>query len=251
MRPPEKMFIYNLFPLLAGPFSGWETHFRRAKEMRFNWIFVNPIQRPGASGSIYSIADYFSVNPALTEPQSGVEPEAQLRAAMDSAKKLGLGMMIDLVINHCAIDSSLIREHPEWFLRERGGGVAHPFARHNGKKVVWKDLARFDHPGTRDKGGLSRFFLGVIEHLVDLGFKGFRCDAAYQIPADLWRRLIGETKARHPEVVFLAETLGCPPEQTRKTAGAGFDYVFNSSRWWDFPGQGIVLATRSAGIPEN
>ncbi len=33
---------------------------------------------------------------------------------------------------------------------------------------------------------------------------------------------------------FFAETLGNPPDLTRKTAIAGFDYIFNSSKWWDF-----------------
>ena len=32
----------------------------------------------------------------------------------------------------------------------------------------------------------------------------------------------------------MPETLGCTPDQTRKTARAGFDYIFNSSKWWDF-----------------
>jgi starch synthase (maltosyl-transferring) len=33
--------------------------------MNFDWGFLNPIQLPGASGSLYSIADYFRINPAL------------------------------------------------------------------------------------------------------------------------------------------------------------------------------------------
>ena len=53
------MKIYNLFPLLAGPFSRWTEHFTRAAAMGFDWAFVNPIQQPGASRSLYSIADYF------------------------------------------------------------------------------------------------------------------------------------------------------------------------------------------------
>ena len=47
------MIIYNLFPLLAGPFSGWQAHFERAAAMGFDWVFVNPIQYPGYSGSLY------------------------------------------------------------------------------------------------------------------------------------------------------------------------------------------------------
>ena len=30
--------------------------------------------------------------------------------------------------------------------------------------------------------GLYRYCLRVVEHLLDLGFDGFRCDAAYQMP---------------------------------------------------------------------
>jgi starch synthase (maltosyl-transferring) len=34
--------------------------------------------------------------------------------------------------------------------------------------------------------------------------------------------------------VFVAETLGCSPEETRQTAEAGINAIFNSSKWWDF-----------------
>jgi len=108
------------------------------------------------------------------------------------------------------------------------------FLRHdNGEKVVWKDLAQFDHHHTRDPEGLYGYCLSVVEHLLGLGFQGFRCDAAYQVPPQLWRRLIREVKGRHAHAVFLAETLGCAADQTRETARAGFDFVFNSSKWWN------------------
>jgi len=58
MRQPEKMIIYNLFPLLAGKFTEWDSHLLRASEMGFNWVFVNPVNYPGFSGSLYSVKDY-------------------------------------------------------------------------------------------------------------------------------------------------------------------------------------------------
>ncbi|GBE35959.1 alpha-1,4-glucan:maltose-1-phosphate maltosyltransferase [bacterium BMS3Bbin07] len=234
MRKPEKMIVYNLFPLLSGRFTEWERHLVRASDMGFNWIFVNPIHLPGSSGSLYSIKNYFSFNPLLIDPRTKKSPRQQVEGAIRSAGKLGMRMMIDLVINHCAVDSDLIQEHPEWFQWEEDGKVAHPFCDENGKKVVWKDLARFDHRNTRDKEGLFQFFLKVVTFLIKLGFKGFRCDAAYQVPKSFWQRLISETREIYPDVLFFAETLGCPADQTRKTASAGFDYIFNSSKWWDF-----------------
>jgi starch synthase (maltosyl-transferring) len=227
------MIIYNLFPLLAGTCNKWVDHFRRAADMGFDWIFVNPIQNPGKSGSLYSIADYFQINPRLVDRGSRTSPEWQMEEACTSARRLGLNMMVDLVVNHCAADSIVTRDHPAWFMKDKDGSIAHPFCVHDGKKVVWTDLARFDHEGTSDGEGLYRYVVGIIEYLAGLGFSGFRCDAAYQIPAPFWQRLIAEVKGRHPEMVFTAETLGCTPEQTAQTARTGFDYVFNSSKWWN------------------
>ena len=228
------MKIYNLFPLLAGPVSDWQPHLKRAAEMGFDWIFVNPIQKLGRSGSLYSVADYLQVNPALLKPRARKSPEDQVRAMTAEAKGLGLRLMIDLVINHCAVDSPLVKAHPDWFLRE-GKGVANPFCvEADGNKIVWRDLAQFDHSGSQDADGLLKYCGDVVEYLVGLGFTGFRCDAAYQIPSKFWRRLIGRIRAAHPEVTFAAETLGCSPEQTRDTAAAGFDWIFNSSKWWDY-----------------
>lgn len=230
------MIIYNLFPLLAGPFSRWDAHFRRAAAMGFDWVFVNPIQQLGASHSLYSVADYFRFNPAFLDPQSAAAPEDQVRQMIAQARAAGLKVMIDVVLNHSAYDSPLTREHPKWFVREPGGRIAHSSCQHEGKTVVWKDLAQFDHQHTQDAEGLYRYCLSVVENLASLGFAGFRCDAAYQVPQPFWRRLIGDVKKRHPEACFVAETLGCNADQTRDTAAAGFDYVFNSSKWWDFQG---------------
>lgn len=258
MKKTEKMIIYNLFPLLAGRFSEWEGHLEKAAEMGFNWVFVNPIQLPGASGSLYSIKDYFGFNPLLIDREDTRSPEKQIKKIVKRAERLGLRMMIDLVINHCAVDADLLKEHPEWFRWKKKGAAEHPTAKENGGTVVWKDLARFDHRQTKDRGGLYRFYVKIIEFLIGLGFHGFRCDAAYQIPRRVWERLIIKTKQKHPDVLFFAETLGCTSDQTRKTAGAGFDYIFNSSKWWDFNGPWLMEQynlTRdtapSIGFPES
>ena len=240
MEKGKGMIIYNLFPLLAGKFTEWERHLERASEMGFTWVFVNPIQMPGASGSIYSIKDYLSLNPLLVDEKSERSPKDQVKDMTKVAEKLGLRTMVDLVINHCSIDSALIKSHPGWFAREPDGRIAHPFADENGKKVVWKDLAKFDHRNTRDREGLFRFFLDVVKFLAELGFKGFRCDAAYQISRSLWERLIRESKKDHPDLLFFAETLGTTPDLTRRTASAGFDYIFNSSKWWDFESKWLM-----------
>ncbi len=234
------MIVYNLFPLLAGPFPAWTPHLRRAAELGFRWLFVNPIQRSGGSRSLYSIADYFAIDPRMVDGTSDAPPLEQAREMLRTARGMGLDAMVDLVVNHCSIDAAIVREHPEWIVWESRGRAANPFAMQNGRKVVWGDLAKIDHAGTRDKDGLHRYFASVVEFLIELGFTGFRCDAAYQVPRSFWSRLIGEVKSRHPGVIFVAETLGCPPDLTRRTASAGFDYIFNSAKWWDMHGHWLM-----------
>lgn len=227
------MIIYNLFPPLAGPVNTWKPHLQRASDLGFNWVFVNPIQKTGHSGSLYSISDYFSINPKWVATNISATPEEQMREMVKAAEKLGLRLMVDLVINHCAYDSPLLTEHPSWFVHENGQ-IAHPFCIDEGKKVVWYDLAQFDYHHTRDPEGLYQYCRKTVEYLLHLGYKGLRCDAAYQIPSRIWQRLITDIKKRFPDTLFLAETLGCTPDQTKETARAGFDFIFNSSKWWDF-----------------
>jgi starch synthase (maltosyl-transferring) len=256
------MKIYNLFPPLAGPFDQWAPHLQRAAEMGFDWVFVNPIQQLGRSGSLYSIADYFAINKTFLAPRSELRPDDQVRAMAATAAEHGLSLMIDLVINHCAEDSKLVQLHPDWFAREHGR-LAHPFCiEENGNKVVWRDLAQFDHQRALrrpdDPDGLLEYCVRMVEHLIGLGFRGFRCDAAYQVPTEFWRRMIERIRLAHPDTVFVAETLGCTPRQTRETASAGFDAIFNSAKWWDFHGNWLLEQyelTRhvapSIGFPES
>src|ERR1017187_5989426 len=147
------MIVYNLFPLLAGPFPKWVPHIERAAAMGFDWLFVNPVQRPGASGSIYSIADYFELNPALIEPTDPRSGEDQLRSVLQAARDRGVRAMADLVIDHCAVDSGLVSEHPEWVALDSDGAVIHPSCDQGGSAVVWADLAQLDHRGTADPEG--------------------------------------------------------------------------------------------------
>lgn len=113
------MTVYNIFPLLVGKFTKWERHLIRASDMGFNWIFVNPVQRPGRSGSIYTIADYYAINQKLVDEKSPKAPYEQLKEVIAAAYNLGLKIIVDLVINHCSTDSDLITSHPNWFYGKR------------------------------------------------------------------------------------------------------------------------------------
>jgi starch synthase (maltosyl-transferring) len=225
------MLIYNLFPLLAGEFPKWNAHITRAAKMGFDWLFINPIQKSGISKSLYSISDYYEIDDRFIDYSTATEvpPEVQLRNVINYAHDCGMKVMIDLVINHCAIDSELTRSQYHWFKRHNGS-IVNPSCVENGHTVSWKDLAQFDHNNEH----LYEYIQGMCAWLLWHGFDGFRCDAAYMVPQNFWKRLISDIKSKYPNTKFIAETLGCKTEETISTAQAGFDAVFNSSKWWDY-----------------
>jgi starch synthase (maltosyl-transferring) len=51
--------------------------------------------------------------------------------------------------------------------------------------------------------------------------------------ASEWRAALDRLHAETTKPLFIADTLGRPWEEVLTLAGAGFDYVINSSAWWD------------------
>lgn len=228
--------IYNLFPLLAGTVKDWETHLPRIAGMGFNWVFLNPFHYPGFSGSLYAVKDYYRLNPLFAEEHEGTQDEL-LRRFVQRAESLGLSVMMDLVINHTARDSVLVHEHPEWFAREADGSIRSPSAVDPvdpTNVTVWGDLAEIEYANPQDREGLAGYWKDLVRYYTGLGFRGFRCDAAYKVPDWVWVGVTAAAKDVNPEAQFFAETLGCRLDEVWQLRGAGFDYLFNSAKWWDF-----------------
>ena len=228
--------IYNLFPRLVRV-EEWVEHAAHAASLKFNWLYLNPINRPGLSGSLYSIKDYSRLNPALVPSGSQGDGLEVIKPTIRQIAESGLHPMIDLVINHVAVDSPLIPENPTWFHWEADGSVRHPHAvdpNDATQKTIWRDLAEVDNQHSPDRERLWAYWAQVVKQYLDLGFEGFRCDAAYQVPADLWRYLMDVAHQKNPKVIFLAENLGCTVLQTRALRLAGFQFFCNSSKWWNF-----------------
>ena len=177
------------------------------------------------------------MNPAFAPVGSTKLSLAELAPVIRSINACGLHAMADLVINHTAFDCALVQEHPEWYVRDVHGHIQHPFAvdpDNPNKKTVWKDLAEIDNQNSSDRERLWDYWAKLIDTYLEIGFEGFRCDAAYQVPVELWQFLIGRVRKVHPQMLFWAENLGCTVEQSRALRKAGFQLFCNSSKWWNF-----------------
>lgn len=254
--------IYNLFPPLVGDVEKWLPHVERAADMGFNWCFLNPIHLVGASGSLYSVRDYFTLSPVFFPSGHPAAQKARFKRFVQETREMGVEVMVDLVINHTAYDNPLTRDHRNWYKLNANGTIANPGCKDDkapGGWTTWGDLNEIDNLHSPDRDNLWEYWWKVLEMFLDCGVRGFRCDAAYQIPNDLWRMLIGRARNRDPYVYFFAETLGCSLDQTVGLAEAGHDFVFNSGKWWDykapwFTQQNNELARRGArsiAFPES
>lgn len=236
--------IYNLFPKLVGSMARWLDHLDRIQEMGFDWVYVNPWHYPGYSGSMYAVKDYYRYADLFLE---GPDPgDVQLSRFLSAAHARGLKVMMDLVINHTAFDAELVQQHPEWYDRAPDGSILHPGCLDNGEWISWGDLAQIDHLGPRHDA-LWAYWLELMTHYLDLGVDGFRCDAAYHVPLAVWQYLLPAVRERYPETLFFGETLGCPAKDIISLAEVGFDYVFNSSKWWDYQSEWFLKDYRKWG----
>jgi len=289
--------IYNLFPRLLGPVSKWYKHVERIKKMNFDWIYLNPVTYSGFSGSLYAIKNHFKFNPIFAEEDAS-DPYSwdTFKEFIEFLHKNDIQIMYDLVINHTATDADLVHEHPEWYLYkyaiiQKSTGyackyfsldeevsidkyefppdefeiekrIASPYAidpSDANKITIWGDLAELDYTeNAKYRDDLIEYFINVMDFYLDLGIDGFRCDAAYKIPPDVWNILINHAKSRNINYLFMAETLGCTLPELKRTMQANFDYINNSSKWWDFTADWCVKQYNefrkyapSIGFPES
>ena len=277
-----KISGYNLFPPLLGHIKNWYSHIDRIKNMGFEWIYINPITYTGFSGSLYATKYYYQYNPAFFTSSNQIEAENELKEFIKYCNDNNIKIMIDLVINHSSKDCSLVQEHFEWY-KTKDRVLQSPGAWDNGKWIEWGDLASFNNNADpskeeekenssddNDKEDEEDIIIGeilnpiwfywndLIKHNLDLGFSGFRCDAAYKVPKELWKYLIDNAKKINNEVIFFAESLGCSIKDTKNLINAGFDYIASSAKWWDYEGEWFIeqydLArkrTKQIAFPSN
>ena len=234
--------IYNLFPRLVGSVARWAEHLERIAAMGFTWVWVNPFQYAGFSGSLYATKDHYRLNP-LFEDGTGQSAGRLIGEFVFQAERVGLAVMMDLVINHTARDSLLAETHPEWFRRDESGALLSPSAidpADSRKVTVWGDLAELDYNDRLLRAELTEYFEAVGTYYAGLGVAGFRCDAAYKVPAEVWSGIIQAVRRVRPRTLFAAETLGCRLDEIERLRPAGFDYRFNSSKWWNFKDAWLV-----------
>lgn len=188
--------FYEVFPRNFSPrgdLKGVTADLDRLKRLGVNILWLMPIhpigqeKRKGTIGSPYSIRDYYAINPDYGTA-------ADLKELVREAHRRDMKVIIDLVANHTAWDSVMMKT-PAFYTRDSAGRIVPPVA-------DWADVAdlNFDNPALRD------YMLDVMKFWIrEYDLDGYRADVAGFVPTDFWERARAELERMKPDIVMLAE----------------------------------------------
>ena len=164
----------------------------RLKDLGVDIVWLMPIHpiselnRKGTLGSYYAVRDYKAVN-----PEFGTFDD--LKDFVARAHALGMKVILDEVCNHTGCDNPWVKDHPEYYAKDKDGKMFGPFD--------WTDTYKLDYsnPDTR-AAMLDALKFWVREADID----GYRADVAMQVPTDFWVEARRELEQIKP-VFMLAE----------------------------------------------
>jgi starch synthase (maltosyl-transferring) len=181
----------------------------------------DPVGRPGDPGSPWAIGAEEGGHTAI-HPDLGTFEDFD--ALVAAARDHGLEIALD-VAYQCAPDHPWVREHPEWFRRRPDGSIQ--YAENPPKK--YQDIYPLDFE-TEAWRELWAELRAVMEFWIARGVRIFRVDNPHTKALRFWEWVIGELKAEHPELIFLAEAF-TRPRLMYGLAKLGFTQSYTYFAW--------------------
>ncbi len=167
---------------------------------------INPVPvaygRMGMYGSPYATTDYFGIDHTYAKFSRYKTIEDQFIDLTSTIHGLGAKVFLDMVINHSGWASTVHFTHRHWRKVGKDKKIVSPGA----WGVVWGDLVELDY---RHKD-LWQYMAGMFLAWCQRGIDGFRLDAGYMVPLEVWRYIIAKVREEFPNTLFLLEGLGGP-----------------------------------------
>src|SRR5207237_3961702 len=139
---------------------------------------------------------------AAIEPQLGTLED--FRRLVATCRERDMEIALDFAVQ-CSLDHPWLKQHPEWFRFRPDGSIR--FAENPPKK--YEDIVNPDF-NCADRIALWEALRKVVLFWVEQGVRIFRVDNPHTKPFPFWEWLIREVRARHPDVIFLAEAFTRP-----------------------------------------
>lgn len=226
----RKLKIYTLIPTVSGNFSDWKSELSRIKEMGFDAVHLLPVTALDISESPYSAHDLFSLDYSYNIPGDLRDPLDQWEDFVIEAKRLGIRLCLDIVLNHIGITSKMALLCPDWLATDssEADSLKRAGCWHGMEWIKWNDLAliKYDHPNKLVKNELWHYMLQYVlfwSHYASFTGGMIRLDNLHSSDQDFLHYLITILKKEYPELVIFAELF----TDQNTTSRMVYDYNLN------------------------
>jgi cyclomaltodextrinase len=210
--------IYEVNPRTfspSGDFRGIEERLDYLKALGVTVVWIMPIhpvgqaKKKGGIGSPYAVQDYYAIN-------SSYGTKEDFKRLVSEAHQRGLRVIIDIVANHTAWDSVLMK-HPEFYKKDAQGNIIPP-------NPDWSDVAGLDYRNPQ----LRSYMTEMLKYwLKEFDLDGFRCDVAGEVPTEFWENARVELTKIKPDLIMIAEAN--KPELLTKAFDLDYAWPFHST----------------------
>jgi len=188
--------IYEIFPRQysnKGDFNSITADLDRLKNLGVSVLWLMPIhpigqeKKKGTIGSPYAVKDFYAINPDYGTA-------ADLKKLIAEAHRRGMKVIIDIVANHTAWDSVLMK-NKAFYTQNAKGEIIPPVP-------DWADVADLNY----DNAEVRKYMIEMLKTWIrEYDLDGFRCDVAGFIPTDFWETARAEVDKIKPDTIWLAE----------------------------------------------
>ncbi|WP_313383534.1 alpha-amylase family glycosyl hydrolase [Chishuiella sp.] len=176
-----------------GTFAAVTKEIPNIKKLGVKILWLMPVypigekNRKEGLGSYYSIKDYRGINPEFGSAED-------LKKLIEEAHNNGIYVVLDWVANHTAWDHPWIKQHPDWYEKDKNGKLQSPYD--------WTDVVALDY---NNKEMRKQMIADMKYWLDDFKIDGFRCDMAHEVPTDFWEEAKPQL-ADGKDIFMLGET---------------------------------------------
>ncbi|OIQ30457.1 MAG: alpha-1,4-glucan--maltose-1-phosphate maltosyltransferase [Bacteroidetes bacterium MedPE-SWsnd-G2] len=236
---------YEFFPRSAssepgvhGTFKDCERLLPRVAKMGFDVLYFPPVHpigevnRKGKNntthafegdvGSPWGIGSKFGGHKAI-HPELGSLDD--FKALVQKAKELGIEIAIDFALQ-AAPDHPWVKDHPEWFKWRPDGTVQ--YAENPPKK--YQDILPIYYESADWKNLWQEMLDTALFWIEECDIKIFRVDNPHTKPFYFWGWMIEQIKAKHPDMIFLAEAFS-RPKIMHQLAKQGYTQSYSYFTW--------------------
>ena len=187
---------------IRGTFLNAIERLDELKRLGVNTLHVLPItptgklKALGTAGSLYSTADFSSLNSDMYDKNSDLTLEQQAKKFIEEAHKRNIRVIVD--VPACG-SYDLFLQRPDLFVQNTNGEPVLP--------SDWTDV-RLLATGTEEKVDTNAYALykSFVKFMISLGVDGIRADVAHSKTALFWKELIEYSRKKDPEFMWLAES---------------------------------------------